>query len=76
MHRNEIFIEAEIVLPVQHERFHSAPASLVGTAEYLSPEVIRSAGKKAYNGRVGSSENALAVQAAGSDMIEENIASS
>lgn len=35
----------------KHERFHSAPASLVGTAEYLSPEVIRSAGKKAYNGR-------------------------
>lgn len=35
----------------KHERFHSAPASLVGTAEYLSPEVIQSAGKKAYNGR-------------------------
>jgi serine/threonine-protein kinase SRK2 len=35
----------------KHERFHSAPASLVGTAEYLSPEVIRSQGKKAYNGR-------------------------
>jgi serine/threonine-protein kinase SRK2 len=35
----------------KHERFHSAPASLVGTTEYLSPEVIRSAGKKAYNGR-------------------------
>jgi len=39
-------------LCLQHERFHSAPASLVGTTEYLSPEVIRSAGKKAYNGRV------------------------
>ena len=49
----ESAVEIALLL-LQHERFHSAPASLVGTAEYLSPEVIRSAGKKAYNGRVQS----------------------
>ena len=38
--------------PLQHEKFHSAPGSRVGTPAYLAPEVIMTTKGQTYDGKV------------------------
>ena len=37
---------------LQHEKFHSAPGSRVGTPAYLAPEVIMTTKGQTYDGKV------------------------
>lgn len=37
---------------MQHEKFHSAPGSRVGTPAYLAPEVIMTTKGQTYDGKV------------------------
>lgn len=37
---------------LQHERYHSAPGSTVGTPAYLAPEVIRATQDATYDAKV------------------------
>lgn len=39
-------------LPLQHEKFQSAPGSRVGTPAYLAPEVIMTTKGQTYDGKV------------------------
>ena len=41
---------------MQHEKFHSAPGSRVGTPAYLAPEVIMTTKGQTYDGKVKDSE--------------------
>lgn len=40
------------VWSLQHEKFHSAPGSRVGTPAYLAPEVIMTTKGQTYDGKV------------------------
>ena len=50
--RNAVKQASQIFSNMQHEKFHSAPGSRVGTPAYLAPEVIMTTKGQTYDGKV------------------------